>query len=509
MTLRSRLLLAIFLVNLVVLGALSVLLYSRNQRSLEEAAERFAETRQEFLKDFAGRYRGDTLSVEAMLEFRSFQRLFRDVLLADFSGVAASELVGTSQTRHAYVQINPLGAACRDPRTFPKEEILAGIQKAMDTEQVVPSAGGFCLPITRGDGRLVGGGWFLPPGAVTVERLPIDQLLIAIGLGVLLMGGVTFIGMDRWVLRPLADLSRAAGELERSEPAQVQRRRHGPQEFDRVFAAFNHASRLIQEHRAELERAVEDATKRAKRRERELILSQRLAALGTLAAGIAHEINNPLAGLLNASNRLRKSKDPERQLVYLELIEDGLERIRQIVSRTLDFAPRSTQAIEFVLADSVRRAEQLIGHRLRRAGVRLLVAGEQSSVRGDAHEMTQVFLNLLINSLDALEEAKTPDPEISVSIREIEEEGEELIEALVRDNGPGADEDTLSHVFDPFYSTKGATAKSNSLSSGLGMAISYTIIEQHGGRMSVHSTVGEGFEVRILLPASLLGEVAE
>ena len=486
MTLRARLLLAIFLVNLVVLGALSALLYSQNQRVLEDAAARFAETRQEVLKDFSGDFQGEDLSVEAMLEFQSFQWLFRDVLLTGDPVVS--------------VQINPLGAAHRDLASFPKDEILSGIQQAMDEGRPVPSAGGFCLPIRRGDGSLVGGGWFLEPGAVAVERLPIKTLLIAIGLGVLLMGGVTFIGMERWMLRPLAELSQAAGELERGEHAQVQRRRHGPQEFDRVFAAFNHASRLIHEHRQELERAVDDATRRAKRRERELILSQRLAALGTLAAGIAHEINNPLAGLLNASSRLRKTSDPDRQLVYLELIEDGLERIRQIVSRTLDFAPRSTQAVEFVLADSVRRAEKLIGHRLRRSEVELSVEGDHHSVRGDAHEMTQVFLNLLINSLDALEEAKTPSPAITVSIRRVEEDGEALVETMVSDNGPGADPDTLSHVFDPFYSTKGATAKSDTLSSGLGMAISYTIVEQHGGRMSVHSEVGEGFQVRILLP---------
>jgi signal transduction histidine kinase len=507
LTLRVRLLLAIFLVNLVVLGTLSALLYAQNARALDLAAKRFASTQwRPLLDDFVEQLPGESLSISSMLNFGGFEGLFRDVLLTDLPLVSDPEVVGVSEARHPYLMINPLGAAHRDPLGFPRDEILDGIRVAMDSREPVARASGFCLPIIAGDGQLVGGGWFLTHGAVEIERLPIGRLVIPIGLGILLLGGITFFGIHRWVLRPLEDLGHAARELEDGQAARVLRREANAQEFDRVFAAFNHASRLIHEHRQELEKAVDDATRRAQRRERELVLSQRLAALGTLAAGIAHEINNPLAGLLNASSRLRKTKDPERVELYLEMIEDGLERIRKIVSRTLDFAPRTTEAVSFAIADSVHRAQQLVAHRMSRSGVEFVVEGDGQHVRGDPHEMTQVFLNLMINSLDALEESQTPEPRIEVRIGDAFEEGEPFVEILVRDNGPGADPKTLQQVFDPFFSTKGATSKSESLSSGLGMSISYTIVEQHGGRISVESAPGEGFAVRILMPGPRVDE---
>lgn len=492
MSLRARLLLAIVSVNLLVLGALFYFWQHENRRVLVDAADAFrAAVTTEVLRTFA---RGtERVTIEATLGYRAFDALCRDGMVLNNPEVPTG-----AQAPPKRMQINPLGAFHRDPATFPQVEIIAGIDSAMQLGKALPVHGGFCMPIQTENGRIIGGGWFLPKWAVE-PSLPTGRILLSIGLGVLLLGGILFVGIENWVLRPLGRLLRAARALTRGELGTQVELAEGTREMHTLVRVFNRASTQLKQHESVLAQAVDNATERARRRERELVLSQRLAALGTLAAGIAHEINNPLAGMMNAVNRLKKQQGDG---VYIELLEDGLARIGQIVRRTLEFAPRTSQPLVFRLGESVERARALVSHRMETAGVEFVYHSvDTDQVRGDPHELSQVFLNLFLNSLDAFEEGLSASPRIRVDISAAaDEQGEPVVRVVIADNGPGTDEETLQRLFDPFFSTKGATSTSEKLSAGLGMSISYSIVEQHGGTMRASAPAPGGFVVEISLP---------
>jgi signal transduction histidine kinase len=264
-------------------------------------------------------------------------------------------------------------------------------------------------------------------------------------------------------------------------------------ELNVLVDAFNAMAAKVAGHTEELQREVERATEETARRERALIVSSRLAAMGTLAAGISHEINNPIGGMLNAARRLAQREDiDERSKLYLDLILEGLERIAATARKILDFSPRQIQAAPFRLADAVEGARVLVEHRCEHEGVELQVRlpDDLPELTGDRHEIQQVVLNCLLNSLDALQgQARPRRIEVGAAL-----EGQRLC-LRIDDNGPGADADTLSRVMDPFFSTKDRPS-----ASGLGLFICYAIVKNHGGEMEVESRPGAGFHVTIRLP---------
>ena len=196
----------------------------------------------------------------------------------------------------------------------------------------------------------------------------------------------------------------------------------------------------------------------------------------------------------NAVNRLLQAPDlGERQRTYLSLVQDGLQRIARTARRLLDFSPRQAAPGRFALASAIDGARALVDHRAQRANVRFEVdvAPGLPPVHGDQHEIQQVMLNLFLNSLDALE--GRPEGRIRVQARA--EGGRVLLQ--VDDDGPGMDPALLGRVFDPFFSSKARPD-----ASGLGMFICYSIVQNHGGEIAVDSRPGEGFRVRIALPAA-------
>jgi two-component system, NtrC family, sensor kinase len=195
----------------------------------------------------------------------------------------------------------------------------------------------------------------------------------------------------------------------------------------------------------------------------------------------------------NAVNRLLQNPNlDEKQRAYLQMVQDGLQRVARTARRLLDFSPRPAAAGLFTIASAVEGARALVDHRLQRANVTFEthLAPDLPRVHGDQHEIQQVMLNLFLNSLDALEGRERG--RITVHGRAVDGR----VHVHVADDGPGLDPQLLGRVFDPFF-----TKKERPDASGLGMFICYSIVQNHGGEIAVDSKPGEGFHVHIALPA--------
>jgi len=316
------------------------------------------------------------------------------------------------------------------------------------------------------------------------------QTYILFGSGTILLIGATFLVLRRLVLRPLEQLSEAARTVAEGKPPPEVPRPKGNDEVGNLVDRFNRMAREVHEYQTRLEERVLDALSRAKAAENRLVVAQRLAATGTLAAGFAHEINNPLGGVLNALRKLREGGlSPQRSAEYFDLVFDGLERIRTIVERMLHFAPRRREPSDVDVADACRRAAGLASHRAERRGIRLDVHADRpvKGVIGDAQELTQAILNLVLNAEDAIPEGRAG----TVRVEARQEGNEAVIE--VSDDGVGMDPETARRCIDLFFTTKPE-------GTGLGLAIVQFIVIEHGGSMDIRTERGKGTTVIMRLP---------
>ncbi|HEY0841122.1 MAG TPA: ATP-binding protein, partial [Vulgatibacter sp.] len=265
-----------------------------------------------------------------------------------------------------------------------------------------------------------------------------------------------------------------------------------------------------------VERGLREAELRAEqaRMEEQLLISDRMASMGTLAAGVAHEINNPLAALVANLEFVRQDLDALIEaahgeaagiLTRLRSIEeplrdakDATERVREI-ARDLKIFSRSdegeTGAVDLrrVIESTIRMARTEIRHRARL----VLDIGGVPPVQGNEGRLGQVFLNLIVNAAHAIPEGRVGSNEIRIVARE-SEPGKVVTE--VRDTGSGIPPEVLHRIFDPFY-----TSKPKGEGTGLGLSICRRIIAALGGDIAVESRVGEGTSFRITLPVAESG----
>lgn len=298
------------------------------------------------------------------------------------------------------------------------------------------------------------------------------QLLLLLGVTGLATLGLLGWNMLQRVLRPVEDLREAAARLGRGElDTDIPRRRDD--ELGDLAGAFRAMARQIRAHHDDLEARVEARTQEALR-------SARLAQLGTLAAGVAHEINNPLASIVAAADGLLRdarkaaAADPA-QVEYLEILRKEALRAKDITSRLLRFARQDQPRREPLrLSDEAREVGALFAHQLAEAGVALRIeaASDGPTLSGDAGEWRQVLFNLLRNALDASPRGG--------SIRVAIERAEGAVRLIVEDEGAGIAVDQRHRVFEPFVTTKAPGR-----GTGLGLAITHRIVESHGGRVFV------------------------
>ncbi len=235
----------------------------------------------------------------------------------------------------------------------------------------------------------------------------------------------------------------------------------------------------------------DDVTSQVKLEE-QVVRQERLASLGLLAAGVAHEVNTPLTGISSYTQMLLEemaADDPRRAI--LEKIESQSRRASSIANSLLNFArPERSTFEELSVNDTVLEVVRLFEPQIRGRGIRVETSLAESlpAVHGHRGKLQQVLLNLLLNARDAVEEGGKVV--VSTSLRG----GAVSVEVL--DDGVGIAEEDLPRIFDPFFTTKGSGK-----GTGLGLSISYGIVREHDGEMSVQSSPGEWTRFRVELPA--------
>lgn len=231
-----------------------------------------------------------------------------------------------------------------------------------------------------------------------------------------------------------------------------------------------------------------------RRMERMVMQSDKLAAIGQLAAGVAHELNNPLSGIMGFAQLLLEDASlSAQQREDLETILTQSKRCRAIIQNLLQFSRPKQPTWEAVrLAEITRATLQLMLYELSTSGIQVDTDLNDAAppVRGDPGAIQQVLVNLLTNARHALE--GRPQPRLSIRLEA--EDG--TVRLRVEDNGPGIAPDVMDKIFDPFFTTK-APGKGT----GLGLAICHTIMKQHSGRIAVESTVGKGAWFTLEFPA--------
>jgi two-component system NtrC family sensor kinase len=269
-------------------------------------------------------------------------------------------------------------------------------------------------------------------------------------------------------------------------------------DFNKMTGDLRQAREALQEWSSRLETKLQEKTAELTHTQRQVAHMDKMASLGKLGATVAHELNNPLAGILNysklVSRTIRESDLSEADKEELErslvLIQKEAERSGGIVKNLLTFARRSgTEFALHSMNDILERSLMLIRHHLEMSDIQL----ESSHIEGDdklvcdADQLQQALVALLVNAVEAMPSGGTLTVKAMGS--------DEWIDLEISDTGVGISEDAVSQIFEPFYTSKTVTE-----GAGLGLAVVYGIVQRHKGRIEVESKLNEGTTFRVYLP---------
>jgi two-component system NtrC family sensor kinase len=278
------------------------------------------------------------------------------------------------------------------------------------------------------------------------------------------------------------------GELARSFNSMVLDLRKSHEEVENY-------SRTLEDKVTERTADLEDVNKSLRDTQAQLIQASKMAAMGQFGAGVAHELNQPLAGITGYTDLLLLKIEKETpEWRYAKKIEDQCVRMTKIVNNLRTFARQSKfEYSQTSINQPIDDALMLLGEQLRSHNiqVRRELSPDPPKVLADANQLEQVFLNLISNAKDAMESKGGG----TVTIISREAEKPDFVEVLVADTGSGMDSATMTDIFNPFFTTKGVGK-----GTGLGLSISLGIIEDHGGLIEVYSVKGDGTVFRLSLP---------
>ena len=307
-----------------------------------------------------------------------------------------------------------------------------------------------------------------------------NNRVAVIALVGIFLAGIIAVPIARWITRPIADLVQATGRLAQGDMS-VRVPAGGRGELAQLADAFN---RMVER--------LHDTQQR-------LLHKEKLASMGQLAAGVAHEINNPLGTIQLFSSAVLKSLpegDPRRD--DLIMIQSETDRCKVIVASLLNFARQQEGLAEEIdLHALLDQAVEAVGHHPSFAHVTIERRYDQDlpRIQADPSQLQQVFVNLMNNAADAMEGSGT----ITISTRPV---NATAVEVDVADTGCGIPEEDLGRLFTPFYTTKPPGK-----GTGLGLSIVYGIIKMHRGQISASSCVGRGSTFKVTLPLRMLSVV--
>lgn len=309
---------------------------------------------------------------------------------------------------------------------------------------------------------------------VASQRMAMAFMAVLILLVVLLM-----VFMARQVLAPLNRIMLATRRIADGDLTPITPRRRYHDEFSELAGGINYMVRELV------------------RRQELLVQTHKLQAIGTLTAGVAHELNNPINNLMLTADGLKEDYHELADAERLELIDDLVhesERARDIVRNLLDFARKSDAElqpvdVEQLLDETLQLASNQV--RLAKVAVRGELEENLPPIYGDRQQLTQVFLNLVLNALDAMDAGGV----LTIVVQKSADRS--AVEIAFADTGSGIPEHCIDKVFDPFFSTK-----NQGRGTGLGLSVSLGIIKQHGGDIRVSSTEGEGTVFTVILPVA-------
>jgi two-component system NtrC family sensor kinase len=325
---------------------------------------------------------------------------------------------------------------------------------------------------------------------------------------VFIVGVVAAVFVRRFVQRPVYQLCEGTRRISEGDlDTRIEVRGH--HELARLAEAFNHmaedlnsARKEVTEWSQKLEEKVVEKTRELSRAQRQVLHMEKMASLGKLSATVAHELNNPISGVLTYARLVRREIDEqpidrgvrEELTRYLSLVERECTRCGAIVQNLLVFARRTGAELAPVdLNEVVERSLMLVRHHLEISGIRLrteLLSGN-SEIVTDGGQLQQALVALLVNGVEAMSGLERDEGELTVRLRG--DAGDVQIE--VADTGVGIPPDVLPQIFEPFFSTKDSE---NGV--GLGLAVVYGIVQRLGGQIDVESKVGEGTVFHLRLP---------
>ena len=319
----------------------------------------------------------------------------------------------------------------------------------------------------------------------TTIRMSIRLLVIALLL-VLVFGIVINMNLARSIATPILALEKITKKIAQgdfSEQIEVK----GQDELSSLEASFN----LMEEKLKNALWSLEHTIEKLREKQAQLVEAEKLASVGMLAAGIAHEINNPLTSVLTFSNLiLEQCPKSDPRCDKLKIVVRETERARNIVRQLLNFGRETNIRAEKIninrpveeIMDSLVAQEAFKGIELS------MQLGENlPDVYADPAQIGQVVLNLALNAIHAI----TPPGKLEVSTRT----GDKFVEIIFKDTGSGIAEEHMGKIFDPFFTTKSETK-----GTGLGLAVSYGIIKKHGGDIAVASILGKGTTFTVKVP---------